>query len=51
MTYNVFTGTLNPTQSTNPYTRDKWALPWQPIWGLKLQWMHLYERQRECGYL
>jgi len=32
---------------TLPYIRDKGALPWQPILGLKLLQMHYYERQWE----
>jgi len=33
---------------TLPYTRNKGALPWQPILRLKLLFMHFCERQQEC---
>jgi len=36
---------------TLSYIRDKWALPQQPIFGLKLLYMHFYERYREYNYL
>jgi len=43
-------GFMLSTNSSNssvtlPYTRDKAALPWQPILGLKLLYMHFYDIQ------
>jgi len=47
----VLSGNSSQSSVTLLYTRDKGTLPWQPIFGLKLLWMHINAfLQETSGY-